>query len=311
MKANEIMNAISQKASQVGFALKKSSPEIMVGAGIIGLVASGVMACKATTKAGAIAEKHDHDMSQIHEAAGLPDEEYSPEDERKDTVIVYTQTVVKYIKLYAPSVILAAASIACILCSHNIMKKRNVALAAAYAAIDEGYKKYRGNVIERFGEEVDKELKYGIKAEEVKETVVGEDGKKKTVKKTEKYIKDGHQYSDFARVFDDGCRGWTKDPELNLLFLKQQQNWANERLKSRGYLFLNEVYDLFNFPRTQAGQAVGWIYDPSNEKLQNCVDFGLYNVNVERARAFVNGYERSFVMDFNVDGDIYQMMPRI
>lgn len=307
MKVKEIMNSASRSAHKVGFKLKKASPEILVVAGIAGVVASTVMACKATTKAGDVVAAHNKEMDKMRRASELKPADYTAEDVKKDTVIVYTQTAVKFIKLYGPSVVLGAASIACIVGSHNILRKRNVALAAAYTAVDKGFKEYRNHVVERFGEELDKELRYNIKAKEFEETTVDSKGKEKTVKKTVS-VADPNEYSDYARVFDNGSYGWSKDAESNLIFLKQQQNWANEVLKSKGHLFLNEVYDMLNIPRTKAGQVVGWIYDEKHPTGDNFVDFGIYNLNIEKARDFVNGYERSIVLDFNVDGPILDMI---
>ena len=307
MKFNEILNSATRTIHKVGFKMKKASPEILVAAGIAGVVTSTVMACKATTKAGDVITDHNNEMDKIRQASELEDVEYTEEDARKDTVIVYTQTVVKFIKLYGPSVLLGAASITCIVGSHNILRKRNVALAAAYTAVDKGFKEYRGRVVERFGEELDKELRYNIKAKEFEETTVDAKGKEKTVKNTVS-VADPNKFSDYARIFDESCSGWSKDPEYNMMFLKQQQNWANDILKSKGHLFLNEVYDMLGFPRSKAGQVVGWIYDEDCPAGDNFVDFGIYNINYEKARDFVNGYERSIILDFNVDGPILDMI---
>lgn len=303
MKINEVVRSATRMVHKVGFKLKKHSPEILVVTGVTGVVVSSVMACKATTKAGDIVTAHNKEMDKIHRASELKVAEYTAEDVKKDTVIAYTQTAVKFIKLYGPSVVLGATSIAFILGGHNMLRKRNVALAAAYTAVDKGFKEYRSRVVERFGEELDKELRYNIKAKEIEETTTDAKGKEKTVKKTVS-VADPNGYSDYARVFDNGSYGWSKDAESNLIFLKQQQNWANDVLKSKGHLFLNEVYDMLNIPRTKAGQVVGWIYDEDHPTGDNFVDFGIYNLNIEKARDFVNGYERSIVLDFNVDGPI-------
>ena len=194
---------------------------------------------------------------------------------------------------------------ACVLTSHKILRKRNMALAAAYATVDRSFKEYRGRVVERFGEELDRELKYNIKAKQVEETVVNEDGTETVVTKTVNAV-DPTQYSEYARFFDDGCIGWEKNPEYNLMFVRQVQNWANERLKSRGYLFLNEVYEMFGFPMTEAGQVVGWVYD--KEIGDGFVDFGVYDLYNEKARDFVNGRERVILLDFNVDGNVAKLL---
>ena len=310
MKTNEIMNAITRKFHRIGFHLKKHSPEILVVTGVIGGVTSAVMACKATTKAGDIIEDTKSQLDIIHkgmEDGNIRGVEYTKEDGTKDLIIVYTQTAVKFIKLYGPAVVLGTVSIVSILAGHNITRKRNLALTAAYATIENSFKQYRNRVIERFGEELDRELKYDVKTKEVEETVVNEDGTESTVKTTVNVI-DPNTISDYSRIFDECNPSWSKSPEHNLVFLKQQQNYANDLLKSRGHLFLNEVYDMLGFPRTQAGQIVGWVYDDVNPVGDNFVDFGIYNLDSERARAFVNGYERSILLDFNVDGNVWKLL---
>ena len=310
MNKNELVQKMSRSFYKVGFQLKKHSPEILVTAGVIGGVASGVMACKATLKINEPLDEHKDTVERIHKAgetgvteAGL---EYSEEDEKKDLTIAYIQTGVKLVKLYAPSIIIGGLSISAIFAGNNILRKRNIALAAAYATVDKGFKEYRSRVVERFGEELDKELRYNIKAKEFEEVVVDEKGKEKVKKETVSVA--NPLPSDYAKFFDDGCNGWTKNAEDNLLFLRKQERFANELLKARGYLFLNEVYEMLGIPMTKAGQCVGWIYDEKNPIGDNYVDFGIFNANKEKNRDFVNGYERTILLDFNVDGNILDMI---
>lgn len=305
MKNLKIVNAATGAFHKVAFKIKTHSPEILVVTGTVGVVVSTVMACKATTKASTILETAKEKIDTIHEVTESPelDGKYTKDDARKDLAIVYTQTAVDFVKLYGPSVVMGAASIACILTSHNMMRKRNIALAAAYATVDRSFKEYRGRVIERFGDALDKELKYGIKAQEIEETVVDENGEEKVVKRTINVV-DPNMHSEYARFFDDGCKGWEKNSEYNLMFLKGVQNWANERLKNRKHLYLNEVYEELGIPLTEAGHEVGWIYDEEHPNGDNFVDFGIYDLYNEKARDFVNGYERVILLDFNVDGPI-------
>ncbi len=312
MKKAEIMNTLTRKFYRVGFKFKKHSPEILVGAGVVGVVASAVMACKATTKLDDVLAETKDTVDKIHDVTEHPEKipegkEYTVEDSKKDLTIVYTQAGVKLVKLYGPAVVLGTVSIAAIIGGHHILRKRNIALAAAYTAVDKGFKEYRGRVLERFGEEVDRELRYNIKAKEIEKTVTDANGKETVVKETVD-VADPNLTSDYARFFDDGCTGWTKDPEFNLMFLKDQQRYANDLLKSKGHLFLNEVYDMLGIPRTQAGQVVGWIYDEKNPIGDNFIDFGIYDIADERKRSFVNGYERTILLDFNVDGNILEMI---
>lgn len=306
MKKFDIVTKVNRTFYKAGFQLKKHSPEILVVTGVIGVVTSAVLACKATRKLDSVLEESKEQIDKIKdyiEEEGYS-EGYTEKDASKDLTITYTQSALKIAKLYGPSVILGAASIGAIFGGHNILRKRNVALAAAYTAVDKGFKDYRNRVIERFGKELDRELKYNIKSDTVEVTELDEDGKEKTSKVTVNTV-DPNELSEFARFYDDGCTGWTKDPELNLAFLKKQQCWANNLLKSRGWLTLNEVYDMLGITRTAAGMVVGWIYDEKHPVGDNFVDFGIYDINNEANRRFVNGLERTILLDFNVDGNIY------
>ena len=305
----ELKNNVTRSLHKFGFKLKQHSPEILVAAGTVGVVASAVMACKATTKISTILDEAKNTIDAIHDVVEDPEmaEEYTPEDAKKDLAITYAQTGLKLVKLYGPAIALGVASLGCMLASHNIMRKRNIALAAAYTAVDRGFKEYRGRVIERFGEELDRELKYNIKAKEIEEIVVEEDGSQHTVKKTVQVV-DSKLNSEWARFFDDGCRGWDKNPEFSLMFLVKQQEFANERLKARGWLTINDVYEMLGIPLTEGGQVVGWYYDESDPLRDNYVDFGIFDMYSDKKRDFVNGYERVILLDFNVDGYIANLI---
>lgn len=309
MTKTQIINSVTRGLHKVGFQLKKHSPEILVVAGVVGTVASAVMACKATTKVSGILEKSKKDIDTIHECVENPElaEEYTVEDSKKDLTIVYAKTGFELVKLYAPSVILGALSITGIVASHHILRKRNVALAAAYMTVDKGFKEYRGRVVDRFGKELDRELRYNIKAKEYEETVVNEDGTESTITKTVE-VAEIDKHSEFAKCFDEACPGWEKNAEFNLMYLRHQQEFANKKLRERGHLFLNEVYDMLGFPRTKAGNIMGWIYDENDPTFANYVDFGMYDSYKQGSRDFVNGYERCVWLDFNVDGPILSYM---
>lgn len=304
-----IFNNVTRTAHRIGFQLKKHSPEILAVAGTVGVVASTVMACKATTKLHDILEDSKNQVNQVHEVLenkSIPAEKYSEEDGKKDIAVIYTQTTLKVVKLYAPAVILGALSLTSILTSNNILRKRNVALAAAYTAVDKGFKEYRSNVIERFGKDLDRELRFNVKAKEIEETVVNEKGEEEPVKKVVNEATVGK--SEYARFYDDGCKGWEKDPEYNLMFLRHVQDYLNDLLRTRGHVFLNEAYDQLGIPRTKAGAVVGWVYNEKDPVGDNYIDFGIYDPKDEKARDFVNGYERVILLDFNVDGYILDLI---
>lgn len=301
----EIMKSVSGVVNKTTMTLKKHSPEILVVAGVIGAVASAVIACKATTKVGKITEEAKDMIDAIHESekngvtpAG---EVYTKEDCQKDLAITYVQTGVKYAKLYAPAVILGSLSITSILASNNILRKRNVALGAAYAAIDKSFKEYRGRVIERFGEQVDHELKYNIKAKKFEEVETDpETGKQKKVKKTV-MVTDPNLQSDYAVYFDQKSRNYETNMDYNRMFLKAQQQFANDKLQARGHIFLNEVLDDLDLPRSPAGQIVGW----TKNGPDGYVNFRILEVERETEDG---RHEPALLLDFNVEGDIWSQM---
>ena len=309
MKKLDITKNLTRTFNRTGLKLKKYSPEILMAAGVVGVVTSGVMACKATLKVNDVLDDAKKSIDTIHEVLETPEmkEKYTEEDGKKDLALVYVQTGVKLTKLYGPAVVLGVVSIGCMIGSNNILRKRNVALAAAYATIDRGFKEYRGRVIERFGKDLDRELRHNIKAKEIEEVVINEDGSETTAKKTVD-VMDPNHYSPYSIIFDDGNTGWDKDPELTKYFLIQQQNYANDRLKTKGHLFLNEVYDMLGAKRTKAGAQVGWVYDEDHPTGDNFVDFGIFDIHNPKARDFVNGEERVIVLDFNVDGVILDLI---
>lgn len=300
----EIMKSVNGVTSKAVMKLKKHSPEILVVAGIAGTVVSAVLACKATTKVAEILDETKGTLDTIHEGmetGAINGQEYTNEDGKKDTVVVYAQTGMKLAKLYGPAIILGTLSITSILASNNILRKRNVALGAAYAAIDKSFKEYRGRVIERFGEQVDTELKYGIKAKKFEEIEVDpETGKEKKVKKTVR-VADPNLQSDYAVYFDSKSRNYETNPDYNRMFLKAQQAFANDKLQTRGHLFLNEVLDDLDLPRTPAGQIVGWTKDGPD----GYVNFRI----VEVERETEDGrHEPALLLDFNVEGNIWEKM---
>lgn len=296
---------ITEKAktliSKMQFNIKKHSPEILISLGVGGVIVSAITACISTTKVKRIMNESKEKIKEIHKRAAA-DSEFSEQNKKKALTAVYLRTGVKLIKLYAPSVVLGTFSLTSIVTSNRILRKRSAAIAAAYTAIDQGFKNYRANVVERFGEEVDKELKYGIKTEKVTvKTTDPETGKETKVKKEIKVANLGPDgYSEYARLFDSTCKGWTKESEYNHMFLNMEQSYANDLLVVNGYLFLNDVYDRLGIPRSQAGQVVGWIYDKDNPVGDNYVSFGITDSCIKNG----DEYEDAIILDFNVDGVI-------
>lgn len=281
--------------------VKRHSPEILIVTGVVGVVTSAVMACKATRKIDPVLEAHKQNAEAVHKKYANATEEKA---EKRELTRVYVKTAMGFVKLYGPSVTLGALSITGILASNNILRKRNVALAAAYATVDASFKQYRGRVIERFGEQVDKELRIGAHQEKIEMIETDENGKEKKVKK-EVTVVDNPMPSDYARYFAYGeARAAEPNEDYNLFFLKAQQELANHMLRANGFLFLNEVYEMLGIDKSIAGQAVGWVYDKNtDEHGDNYVDFGIQEVYRKRSDK-PNDFEKVFLLDFNVDGGI-------
>ncbi len=306
MKKNELMNKVSGSVHKIGFELKKHSPEIFIAVGVVGTVASAVMACKATTKLSDILEESKEQIDAIHEAPQKEElkDKYDEDMMRKDLALVYFQTGIKVAKLYAPAVILGTLSITSIVASNNILRKRNVALAAAYATVDKGFKEYRERVVERYGEQVDYELTHNIKTKEITETVVDEKGKEKQVKKTVE-VADPTVTNEYIKYFTRSNPYWDDTPDYVELFLRSHQNYANDRLKVDKVLTLNDVYDSLGFQKTKAGMVVGWVFDENNEDGDNFIEFNVRKVYIPNE---YGDEELAYAIDFNVDGNIYNKM---
>lgn len=311
MKKLKIVDTITQSANKVIFKAQKHSPEILAVVGTVGVAVGVIAACKASMKVNEVLEEPKKTREKIKAAA--EDKElqetgtYTVEDKRKDLTILYTQTGIKLVKLYAPAVIITTFSVGCLLKSNKILNERNAALAAAYTAVDQGFKEYRGRVVERFGDEVDRQLKYNIKAKEIEETVIDEKGKEKVIKKTIDVV-EPDTHDQYSRIFCELNPYFEEDAELNMMFLKSRQLYANQQLIAKGRLFLNDVYEMLGFDRTREGQIIGWVYDPENPNCNNCVDFGIFNVHSRSSKNFVNGYEPGVILDFNVDGNVWESM---
>ncbi len=305
-----IKTAVIKTASRTILKTRKYSPEILIGAGVVGVVVATVLACKATSELGEVLEDHKENVQGVKDFYAYntelkTEEELNEEHEgilkayKHDICGVYINSGYRIFKLYGPAILTEVFAISSILCSYNIMHKRNLALIAAYEAINKSFAKYRNRVIEQFGDEVDKKIRFGFSDGKVEHVKIDKDGNQSTEEEDITVI---DMPSDYARFFDETCTEWSKTPEYNLSFLRHQQDFMNDMLNARGHLFLNEVYDCLGIPRSQAGAVVGWIKDGDGDGY---VDFRIYDLKSEQKRAFVNGYERSILLDFNVDGIIY------
>lgn len=310
---------IFTKFGNMGHKIKQKSPEILIVTGITGTVVAAIMACKATTKASKILETTRTELDCVHkakekyidnpEAIQVEEEVYTMANVRKDTAHIYAKTALSFVRLYAPSVVLGTLSLGSVVASNRILKKRNAALAAAYATLDTSFKNYRARVVEKYGKDADYQLFHDIKAVEIEEKAKDDKGKEKTVKKTVDVINDLGPY---ARYFDESNPNYERNSDYNFMFLRSQQQYLNDLLMARssggkiGSVFLNDAFDALGYPRTKAGQVTGWKYDPNKETDgDGYIDFGIKNVH--RPIIGEDGetrYEETIILDFNVDGYI-------
>ncbi len=303
--AGKLMGEKAQKVVAVaGAKAEKHLPTALVVTGVVGLVGTVVLACRATLKVEDILDDAKEALDDVHycEEKGF-DENYSEEDCKKDKVIVYAKTALGLAKLYAPAAALGTASIIMILESHHIMQQRNAALIGAYEVVSTGFAQYRERVKEKYGDDVDKDMRFGLKAETVEVEKEDAAGRKRKGKQEIKAF-DPNVISRYAVIFDENSTQWESNPEYNKAFIIGIQNTCNDLLHANGYLFLNTVYSMLGLPETSEGQLVGWMMG----KGDDFVDFGIYDdaYSREAKHRFINGCEPSILLDFNVDGVIYK-----
>lgn len=290
--------SITRAAAKASLKVQKASPNLLFAAGIVGVVGGAVLASRATLRVGDVLDKSLGQLEDINAVVHSDHPTYTVEDSYRDKGIVYLNMAIDVTKLYGPAIIVGGIGIACLTRSHQILTKRNAALTVAYAALERSYNAYRDKVKEEFGEEREAGFHYHVQKELAEKDKVNDGTKKKAPKP---------DYSVYAKFFDEANPNWTRSAEKNLMFLNVNQKVANDILHARGYILLNDVYDMLGFPRTTAGCVVGWtMYDSGD----NYVDFGIFNHHTDEVRAFVNGVEKSILLDFNVDGVVYEKIER-
>lgn len=284
-----IPEQLARNLSRQILVARKHSPRVLFVAGIAGVVTSTVLACKATLK---LEAELDEMQTQINNVKELKTEHpdiqnnYPAKQYRRDMLYVYSRGTYRIARLYAPAIVVGGASIGALTGAHVTLTRRNASLTAAYAAMSRSFDEYRERVKKELGAEKEEEIRYP----DPPDGVMDKDGQPIDAI-------DPSKWSPYARIFDEYNPNWKKNAALNKLFLQAQQNYANDLLKARGHIFLNEVYDMLGFERTRPGAAVGWLLD--SEDGDHFVDFGLF---IGRNARFINGDERSVILDFNVDG---------
>ncbi len=295
--------------------IRKHSPEILVVSGVIGLVAAGVLACKETTHLDEVLAKGEERLDNLAEKMNklddvvdqLPEDEkddyrLTEEEEKKEVAAVWIKNGFSIAKLYAPSIILAVASIAGILGGFGILKKREAALSLAFAEMSAAYATLKTRLKESVGEEKAKEIINGI-SKEMKE-VIDDNGTPVVAEvKSSNPVKDPYTY-EWNEVTTRDTGAYIGDPVTDLAFLKGVEASVNSKLRNlTGFVFLNDVLDDLGLPKNKIGQEVGWVMQPNDEHQgDNYIDFGIEAVdemNKETMR-----FTRRYILHFNCDGYI-------
>jgi len=299
--AQKAVSTATKAFFKVSGKVKRFSPEILMVAGVAGVITAGVLACKATLKLETVVEAATEEIKDVKDRRTV--NEFDTETEfNKELTKVYVNRAFQIAKLYTPALSVGVVGIGCLLGSYGVLNQRNVASIAAYQSLQSGFEQYRRRVTEDLGEEKDKEYRFGLVEKEL--PTFDENGKQNGTTKVTEVQMDGR--SDYARIFDESNDLWSKVPGINQMTLSNQQNWLNDRLNTRGYVFLNDVYKALGFPSTPAGQIVGWLRADHEDSKDGYIDFGLMEIETQAKRDFVNGFERSCILDFNVDGIIFE-----
>lgn len=291
----KVPNVVSGNVSRQVLKLQKHSPHILFVGGVVGVVATTVLACKATLKVDAVLDNNQTQRDNLkldREDGTLTEKQYNSLSNR-----LYFETGLNVVKLYSPSVIIGVTSIAALTGSHRILTSRNAAITAAYAVLEKGFDEYRARVVDELGEEKDLEFRYGTETSKIE--TKGKDGK--TKKKEVTHVGPNGK-SIYARIFDETNQYWQPTPEYNAIFLRAQQNYANDRLFAKRHLLLNDVYDMLGMDRTKEGCVVGWVISKDGD---NFVDFGIFADGGIQLKDFFGHRPGAIVLDFNVDGVVY------
>ena len=281
------LGIVTRLAGRAGLVLSKHAPTILTAAGTAGFIGTTILASKATLKVEETISEEAALLVKVHEAHESG--KLEDKDALHDKVILYTRMTTKLAKLYAPALILGAASIVSLATGHGIMLKRNASLAAAYAAVDQAFKTYKKKVESKFGKDAVIDALVSTAEEDLTKNEL-----------TMEAIAAVDGVSPYGVIFDETNNNWSADEDLSMLHLKCQQQYANDILQTRGHIFLNEVYKMLGFPHTPAGAVTGWVKGNGDDFVDFNIFEGTFEGEDEKGRTVTK-----WALDFNVDGVMY------
>lgn len=314
---NNIGNVVKRTAAISKQRIVKRSPELCMIVGGVTFVATVVVACRQTLKCEEILDAHQRKMDDIENCLELAAEEgsgvtYDEQTAKKDRFVAYCQTGLGFARVYAPAILLGAVSVTAFGSGFHIIKKRNLALSAAYTAVDTAFKEYRGRVRDELGDETDKYFRYGYK--KVQNAVISgknENGEDISITKDEidtvPFEEGDGLCSSATFVFaPETSKYYFPDEVHNDAALSAARSTAQIDFESKGYLFLNDVLKSLGLKEVPYGQLIGWIKGQGDQYI----DFRTKKVyrkastNPNRNPLGVE-YECIYEFDFNTCGTIW------
>lgn len=291
----KVLETIKKGIGRTKLTMIRKSPEITLALGIGTSIAAVGYTVWATIKA---VETYNDTVQKLEQAERVLDNEEEKEDAIEKIKLHRT---LEWVKLYAPAIALETASILFTVKSHKIMKGRNAALVMSVAAATKELNDYRQRVRDAIGEEQEKDIFNDASTFTV--THMHEDGTSE-----EEVVKKNNHESQYAAFFDAASSAWENDTVYNLSFLKTKLLLLNNRLRLEGHMFLNDVYRALGLPETKAGQYVGWVVGSVDG------DGVIKFINVatgENIDDLDDLDDPTVLIDFNVDGDIINILPEV
>lgn len=220
------MSKVSQHSTSF---LSRNSSTILTVLGGIGVIATAVLAAKASPKAAALIESKEEDKGE----------------ELTKWEVVKTAT-----PAYIPAIVTGVSTIACIFGANILNKHQQASLASAYALIDNSYKAYKDKLKELYGEEAHNNIIDALAVEKAEEIGVYNYG---PVSLCNLSIEDG---TSEPRLFYDEFSNRYFETTIEQVINAEYH--FNRNFVLRGYAFLNEFYEFLGLECTEYGNQVGW-----------------------------------------------------
>ena len=288
--------------AKAGLVLKHTSPELLIGFGMIMSIGAIFTACSKMKKTEEVKEDLQEELKMIAEEEDKGTKEYFFASFKAGSKALW-----RYVKIFWIPALMEILAFLSIWYSHGMMVKRTTDLASAAVVLTQQLDKYRERVREKVGDEAENDLFYGLTNKKIGETTVtDENGKEKKVKIYEKIMTDGAE-GPFDRIFDKANHNWKgNNPSNNLVFLTSVLRSSRDIMgyratrHSNGWITINEVYSQLGFEPVEEGFHWGWIWSSYDPKYSNTfIDFGINDFSNAVVRDFVNNLEPAIPLHFN------------